>query len=64
MFLKHEKPEIDDFERKTLVLREKYFQYLELLTDSLEKSSQNIFAFFFSKHLSFKRVPPLNGRVR
>ena len=32
-------------EKTTLVLKEKYFQYFKFLTDSLAKSSQNIFAY-------------------
>ena len=54
MFLKQETPEMDDFEKKSLVLKEK-FQYFKKIflkmskffTDTLAKSSQNIFAYSF-----------------
>ena len=54
MFLKQETPEMDDFEKKSLVLKEKfkYFKKIFLkmskfFTDTLAKSSQNIFAYSF-----------------
>ena len=39
MFLKQEKPDMDDFERK------KYFETSKFLSDTLAKISQNIFAY-------------------
>ena len=41
MFLKQEKPEMDDFEeKKPLVLKDKYLEFF--LTDTLAKMSQKI----------------------
>ena len=50
MFLKQEKPVMNDFERrKKLVLKEKYFKEEEknVKIDTLAKISQNIFAHCF-----------------
>ena len=60
MFIKQEKPKMDDFERKKLVLKEKYFKNVNILrkyffhnvsTDTLAKMPQNIFSHcFVSEH--------------
>ena len=73
MFLKREKSEMDDFERKkSLVLKEKYLNFNILksilkrfFTDSLAKSSQNIFAYSFvsehSKHYFYFEKKTIAG---
>ena len=56
MFLKQEKSEMDDFEKKTLVLKEKfqYFKKIFLKMSkfvTLAKSLQNVFSYsFVSEH--------------
>ena len=49
MFLKQEKPEIDDFEEKNFDSKGKRLNIIRkyYLTDTLAKMSQNIFCIFF-----------------
>ena len=76
MFLKQEKPEIDDIERrrKTLVLKKKnvlrniFEKVFKFLRDTLAKNSQNICAYSFvsehSKHFFYtSRTRPLRMQV-
>ena len=52
MFLKHEKPEMDDFERKNFFCPNgKYFENEKFLTDTLSKKLQNIYAYFWFQNI-------------
>ena len=51
MFLKQEKPEMDDFKKRTLVIKEKYFFKFQSFNRYPGKKFTTIFAYsFVSEH--------------